>query len=334
MSNNNPYKIIPDRITKLAENQIFVFGSNTEGRHGAGSALFARQYCNAEYGNPQGRQGQSWAIATKDLNKGIRSIPLPQIKSQIEKLVEYAKTHPELEFLTTRIGCNLAGYTDLEIASLISNFNLPPNIWLPQEFVDCLIEDKPTLKVAFTGNSHKKFDEEGWKQVRNRLEAMIVRACVREATPQEYRSVEWGYKRIQFYSGMALGVDTAAVEIILGLKDKYPIEINLTAAVHCINQDAKWNNLDKQKYHWLLSQCAAIKFVSNLPYQEAGGIKCLNARNRWIVNQIKNAHDMMIAIWDGQPGGTANCIADAAKLNRRVIIYNWVTNTYQKLGNW
>lgn len=65
---------------------------------------------------------------------------------------------------------------------------------------------------------------------------MIVRACD--------RSVEWGYKRIQFYSGMALGVDTGAVEIILGLKDKYPIEINLTAAVHCINQDAKWNNLD------------------------------------------------------------------------------------------
>ncbi|MFK0735393.1 MAG: hypothetical protein ACIWVG_30365 [Gloeotrichia echinulata HAB0833] len=75
MSNNHPYKIIPDRITKLAENQIFVFGSNTQGRHGAGSALFARQYCNAEYGNPQGRQGQSWAMMTKDLNKGIRSIP-------------------------------------------------------------------------------------------------------------------------------------------------------------------------------------------------------------------------------------------------------------------
>lgn len=59
MSNNHPYKIIPDRITKLALYQIFVFGSNTEGRHGAGSALFARQYCNAECGNPQGRQGQS-----------------------------------------------------------------------------------------------------------------------------------------------------------------------------------------------------------------------------------------------------------------------------------
>lgn len=50
---------------------------------------------------------------------GLINIPLLQIKSQIEKLVEYANTHPELEFLTTRFGCNLAGYTDLEIASLL-----------------------------------------------------------------------------------------------------------------------------------------------------------------------------------------------------------------------
>lgn len=35
---------------------------------------------------------------------------------------------------------------------------------------------------------------------------MIVRVCD--------RFVEWGYKRIQFYLGVALGVDTAAVEII------------------------------------------------------------------------------------------------------------------------
>ncbi|OUL32629.1 hypothetical protein [Nostoc sp. 106C] len=54
-------------------------------------------------------------------------------------------------------------------------------------------------------NRHQKFDEEGWKQVRSRLEGMIVHACVREATPQEYRALEW--VRIQFYSGMALGVD-------------------------------------------------------------------------------------------------------------------------------
>ncbi|WP_166507412.1 hypothetical protein [Nostoc sp. 106C] len=41
--------------------------------------------------------------------------------------------------------------------------------------------------------------------MRSRLEGMIVHACVREATPQEYRALEW--VRIQFYSGMALGVD-------------------------------------------------------------------------------------------------------------------------------
>ncbi|MBD2497526.1 hypothetical protein H6G75_24885 [Nostoc sp. FACHB-280] len=66
---------------------------------------------------------------------------------------------------------------------------------------------------------------------------------------------------------MALGVDNAAVEIVLGLKEKYSIEINLTATVHCINQDAKWNNLDRQNYHWLLSQCQKLRYLFiNLPF--------------------------------------------------------------------
>ena len=41
------------------KNTIFVFGSNTEGRHGAGSAKVALECFGAEYGNPSGLQGES-----------------------------------------------------------------------------------------------------------------------------------------------------------------------------------------------------------------------------------------------------------------------------------
>lgn len=44
-------------ITELKPNQIFVFGSNIEGRHGAGAALFAMRKCGAEYGKSWGLQG-------------------------------------------------------------------------------------------------------------------------------------------------------------------------------------------------------------------------------------------------------------------------------------
>ena len=49
----------------LLQNEIFVFGSNTEGRHGAGAAKTAMGW-GAEYGKNSGRQGQTClAVSTK-----------------------------------------------------------------------------------------------------------------------------------------------------------------------------------------------------------------------------------------------------------------------------
>lgn len=45
---------------------IFVFGSNLAGRHGAGSALEALKKHGAIYGQGVGRQGNSYAIPTND----------------------------------------------------------------------------------------------------------------------------------------------------------------------------------------------------------------------------------------------------------------------------
>jgi hypothetical protein len=46
--------------------EIFVFGSNLAGRHGAGAALAALKDHGAIYGRGEGLQGQSYAIPTKD----------------------------------------------------------------------------------------------------------------------------------------------------------------------------------------------------------------------------------------------------------------------------
>lgn len=53
-------------------NTIFVFGSNPEGRHGAGAAKTAKEKFGAIYGQGEGLQGNSYALPTKDL----RSKPL------------------------------------------------------------------------------------------------------------------------------------------------------------------------------------------------------------------------------------------------------------------
>lgn len=106
---------------------IFVFGSNIAGRHGKGAALCARQEHGAIYGQGLGRQGNSYAIPTKDSN--LRTLSLYDIGCYVRDFLVYAKTHPELTFEVTRIGCGLAGYMDCEIAPMFKdaplNCNLP-----------------------------------------------------------------------------------------------------------------------------------------------------------------------------------------------------------------
>jgi hypothetical protein len=106
---------------------IFVFGSNTAGRHGKGAALHARTHCGAVYGQGEGLQGQSYAIPTKDDRLNV--LPLPVIRKYVETFLAFARAHPDLEFQVTRIGCGLAGYQESQIAPLFRH--APPNCELP-----------------------------------------------------------------------------------------------------------------------------------------------------------------------------------------------------------
>lgn len=106
---------------------IFVFGSNLAGRHGKGAALTALLYHGAIYGQGNGRQGNSYAIPTKDVY--LRTLPLETINFYVDIFITYAKEHPELSFFITRIGCGLAGYTDTDIAPMFKN--APSNCELP-----------------------------------------------------------------------------------------------------------------------------------------------------------------------------------------------------------
>ncbi len=106
---------------------IFVFGSNLAGRHGAGSALEAYRNHGAKYGIGVGRVGNSYAIPTKD--DSLRVLPLERIKGFVQSFIDHAKRHPEDTFNVVRIGCGLAGYKEHEIAPMFmsapSNVNLP-----------------------------------------------------------------------------------------------------------------------------------------------------------------------------------------------------------------
>jgi len=106
---------------------IFVFGSNLAGRHGRGAALFAAENYLAERGVGVGRTGYAYAIPTKDAK--LVPLGLNLIQGHVEEFIRYARDHPDLHFIVTRVGCGLAGYTDGQIGPMFAN--APANCELP-----------------------------------------------------------------------------------------------------------------------------------------------------------------------------------------------------------
>lgn len=184
------------------------------------------------------------------------------------------------------------------------------------------------MQVMFTGNRIQKFDsdvqrEDAYYHLKRLIQHTIKRAD------------EWGHKEINFISGMAVGVDTAACEFVLAEKlESHPIKISIIAAVPCINQDIRWRQEDRIRYKDLLSKCDDIHYVSKLNYHQSGGAKCLNDRNGWMISQLTRSQDMAIAIHNGKPGGTQNAIGDLIRVNKRIITYNYLLKKYVKSGSW
>ncbi|BCU08411.1 hypothetical protein Atep_30880 (plasmid) [Allochromatium tepidum] len=109
--------------------EIFVFGSNLAGRHGAGAARVARERFGAIPGRGIGRMGQSYALPTKDADLNV--LPLEVIEEHIRSFVEYVRAHPEQRFFLTRVGCGLAGYDAREIAPLFYDLT-PTQVSVPR----------------------------------------------------------------------------------------------------------------------------------------------------------------------------------------------------------
>lgn len=112
--------------------KIFVFGSNREGRHGAGAARRAAQVAGAIYGQAEGRQGNSYAIITKELRTDHPPVTLEEIRVGVDRFLAYAREHSNELFLLTPIGCGLAGFTPEQIAPMF--LHTPPNVELPSAF--------------------------------------------------------------------------------------------------------------------------------------------------------------------------------------------------------
>lgn len=156
-----PRRYWTNEITTLKPNQVFVFGSNMFGFHGAGAAGLAfrgtrennwrgdEQFLNAmraPAGSPrrkgnwavfgvsrgfqEGYNGKSYAIQTV-LKPGMRrSVSLPAIFEQFLLLGAHSRIHKEYEYLMRILDSGFNGYTYDEIAGLYKEWDgtaSPPN---------------------------------------------------------------------------------------------------------------------------------------------------------------------------------------------------------------
>lgn len=157
----------PDLIMSLASNEVFVFGANASGFHGAGAAGYAcrgtakntwrmdQAFLSAmkspidspervgkwailgqARGLQQGREGSSYGIVTVMQPGNRRSIPLDQIAAQVRQLSCFARTREDFTFLVSEIGCQNAGWTPTDIAPLFRD--APSNVRLPKSFLEVL----------------------------------------------------------------------------------------------------------------------------------------------------------------------------------------------------
>lgn len=124
----------PESITELAENEVFVYGSNTAGINGAGAALQAKNVWGAKNGVGEGFTGRMnccYALPTLDWNGGqLTKRSHGELMRSVTRFYRAAHIYPKKTFLLTKVGCGLAGYDESYMKQFFAE--TPANVIKPE----------------------------------------------------------------------------------------------------------------------------------------------------------------------------------------------------------
>lgn len=115
---------------------------------------------------------------------------------------------------------------------------------------------------------------------------------------------------VTFLSGMARGVDIWAAETVLELKQcGYPI--HLVCASPYMGVEAGWTYEWRRRYENTIAAADIVKYISPCYSQS-----CFHIRNKWLVDHANR----VIAVYNGESGGTKNTVQYAARQGIQTII--------------
>lgn len=143
-------------------------------------------------------------------------------------------------------------------------------------------------RCCFTGHRPEKLNRSE-TEIKKDLEVAILQA------------IDDGF--VTFITGMARGVDIWAGEIVLQLRKQNP-NLHLIAASPYEGFESRWSADWQKRYKNILDQADLVRFVCK-GYSKA----CFQIRNEWMVDRSAR----IIAVYNGEPGGTRNTIEYAKK---------------------
>jgi uncharacterized phage-like protein YoqJ len=111
-------------------------------------------------------------------------------------------------------------------------------------------------------------------------------------------------KATHVISGMAQGWDQALAYAAIQMK------LPWTAAIPFKGQESQWPEVSQKRFHWLCKQAERTIIVSPGGYSAAK----MQTRNIWMVDNS----DVILALWNGKPGGTGNCIAYTTERGKEI----------------
>ena len=139
-----------------------------------------------------------------------------------------------------------------------------------------------------------------------------LRAWVRASLGEVLDEIRPNYA----YSGMALGTDLDFAEACIARG------IPFTAALPFKGQEKRWPD-ETQLYYWRLVHAAReIVRVCDPGYAAWK----MQRRNEWMIDEV-GPEGVVIAVWDGSPGGTANCVQYARASQNPIIRIDPKTRT-------
>ena len=149
-------------------------------------------------------------------------------------------------------------------------------------------------RCCFTGHRPEKM-ELGEKEIKSLLEKAIDDAIAE------------GY--VTFITGMAMGTDIWAAEIVLERK-KTNKELHLISALPHSNFESRRSMAEKMRFNKILKKADLVKEINNHYFTG-----CYQVRNEWMVDRS----NLVIAVFNGQKSGTKNTVDYAKRKGIKVM---------------